>query len=99
MGGNEPEVAPVDTTNVVLPPSITASKIYRCADSSVIYLDWLSDNKSANFRSDRTGNRVQLMAAAAGEALTAEGYSLTGDASSATITITRPEKSAQSCKA
>jgi len=27
---------------VALPPSITASKIYRCADNKVVYVDYLS---------------------------------------------------------
>ncbi len=88
-----------NAANVVLPPSIAASKIYRCADSSVIYVDWLSDKQSANFRAEKTGTPVQLKSAVAGEAMTAEGYSLTGDATSTSINITRPGKDAQSCKA
>jgi len=31
--------------------------------------------------------------------MTAEGYSLTGDAKAASISVTRPEGGAQSCKA
>lgn len=95
QGGAEPVV---NTANVVLPPSITATKTYRCKDSSLVYIDWLSDNQSANFRADETGTPVQLKAAAAGEAMVAEGYSLTGDAKAASITITRPGKGSQSCK-
>src|SRR5207253_10963213 len=34
--------------NVQLPPSIAATKIYRCADNKIVYDDWMSDNKSAN---------------------------------------------------
>jgi hypothetical protein len=95
QGGDEPVV---NTANVVLPPSITATKTYRCKDSSLVYIDWLSDNQSANFRADETGTPVQLKAAAAGGAMVAEGYSLTGDAKAASITITRPGKGSQSCK-
>ena len=91
--------AAANAANVVLPPSIIATKIYRCADSSVVNVDWLSDKKSANFRAADGGSPVQLKAAAAGEAMTAEGYSLTGDATAAAITLTRPGKKAQSCKA
>ena len=36
--------------NVELPPSIASSKIYRCKDNSVVYVDWMSDNKTANVR-------------------------------------------------
>ena len=84
---------------VVLPPSITATKIYRCKDNSVINIDWLSDKMTANYRAEATGTPVQLKSAVAGEAMTAEGYSLTGNATAASITITRPGKDAQSCKA
>ncbi len=84
--------------NVVLPPSIAATKTYRCKDNSVIHIDWLSDKMTANFRADETGTPVQLKSAIAGEAMTAEGYSLTGDATAASISITRPGKDAQSCK-
>ena len=30
--------------SVTLPPSIQASKAYRCKDNSLIYVDWLNDN-------------------------------------------------------
>jgi len=100
QGGKKEEAAinAANTAGVVLPPSIIATKTYRCADSSVVYVDWLSDNLSANFRAEETGTRVQLKAPAAGEPMTAEGYSLTGDAKSASITITRPGMTSQSCK-
>ena len=39
--------------NVQLPPSILPTKLYRCADNSVVTVDWLSDNKSANVRADK----------------------------------------------
>src|SRR5689334_20834046 len=50
---------------VALPPSITASKIYRCADNKVVYIDWLSDNKTVNVRTDKGGNPTILTAAEA----------------------------------
>ena len=28
---------------VALPPSITASKSYRCKDNQLVYIDWMSD--------------------------------------------------------
>ena len=98
QGSNEPVATTVEAPKVVLPPSITATKIYRCKDSSVIHIDWLSDNLSANFRAEEESTPVRLTATAAGAPMTAEGYSLTGDAKAATITITRPGKDAQSCK-
>ena len=101
-GAEKAEIAAANAAaapKVVLPPSITATKTYRCADSSVVYVDWLSDKQSANFRAEASGASVQLKSAAAGEPLTAEGYSLTGDAAASSVSITRPGKSAQSCKA
>ena len=29
-----------------LPPSIAASKTYRCKDNSLVYVDWLSDGSA-----------------------------------------------------
>jgi hypothetical protein len=83
---------------IELPPSIVASKIYRCKDNSVVYVDWLSDNKSANVRSDKNGEATHVAGPEAGQPMVAEGYSLTGSATGA-ITITRPGKGSQSCHA
>ena len=101
-GAEKKEIAAANAAKapkVVLPPSISATKIYRCKDNSVVHIDWLSDNQSANLRAGEATVAVQLKAAAAGAAMTAEGYSLTGDAKAPTITLTRPGKDAQSCKA
>ena len=98
QGDNEPVAASKDV-KVVLPPSITATKTYRCKDNSVVNIDWLSDNLSANFRGEKESTPVRLTAAAAGAPMTADGYSLTGDAKTPSITITLPGKDAQICKA
>ena len=85
---------------LALPPSIVHSKIYRCADNRVIYVDWLSDNKSANIRTEKGGSPTQLTSAEPGGTLTAEGgYEIqgTGEASSARIAV--PGHPSQSCKA
>jgi uncharacterized lipoprotein YajG len=85
--------------DVVLPPSISASKIYRCKDNSVVYIDWLSDNKSANVRGEKNGAATHVMAAEEGKPMVAEGYSLTGTATASSVTLARPGKGSQSCKA
>jgi hypothetical protein len=85
--------------NVQLPPSILESKIYRCKDNSIVYIDWLSDNKSANVRTEKTGTPTQVVAPEAGQAMVAEGYSLTGTATAASINLTLPGKGAETCKA
>lgn len=91
--------APVANGPIELPPAIAASKTYRCRDNGVVSIDWLSDGKSANLRAGDAGV-VQLTAPEVGQPLTAEGgYSLTGTADGSTITLARPDKGSQSCKA
>jgi hypothetical protein len=86
--------------NVALPPSIAASKIYRCADNRVVYVDWLSDNKSANVRTDKEGSPTQVVAPEPGKPMVAAGgYSVAGTAADASVKIAVPGHSAQSCKA
>ncbi|WP_309662099.1 hypothetical protein [Sphingomonas sp.] len=100
-GCNKGDQAAADAANaaaaaaapIELPPAIIASKIYRCKDNSVVYIDWLSDNKSANVRNDKNGAATHVVGPEAGKAMVAEGYSLTG---SATGAITYNGKS---CKA
>lgn len=88
----------IDTSGVELPPSIAASKTYRCKGNGIVQIDWLSDNKTANLRSEE-GAVVQLTADSEGQPLTAEGYSLTGSSGSSTITLERPGSGTTTCKA
>jgi crotonobetainyl-CoA:carnitine CoA-transferase CaiB-like acyl-CoA transferase len=86
--------------NVQLPPSIAASKTYRCADNKLVYVDWLSDNKSANIRTEQGGMPTLVTAAEPGKPMTgAAGYSLSGAPTAGSATIAVPGHSAQSCKA
>jgi hypothetical protein len=90
QGGGPADDQPINmaaANSVELPPSIAASKIYRCHDNSVIYVDWLSDNKSANVRTDKTGAATPIDTSA-------EGAKLKGSATASTITY-----NGQSCKA
>lgn len=85
---------------VALPPSIAASKIYRCTDNKVVYVDWLSDNKSANIRTEQSGNPTQVVAAEPGKPMTAPGgYEISGSPMAATVKIAIPGHPSQSCKA
>jgi hypothetical protein len=54
---NDPAANAASNGPVALPPAITASKIYRCADNKVVYVDWLADNKTANVRTALGGRR------------------------------------------
>lgn len=82
---------------VELPPAVKATSTFRCKDNSLVYVDFFAGDKLANLRTEKGGTAVSLRAEEAGQPLTAEGYSLTGDAKA--ITLTRPGKPAQSCKA
>jgi hypothetical protein len=85
---------------IALPPSITASKVYRCDDNKIVYVDWLSDNKSANIRTDKGGNPTVVATADPTKPMTAAGgYSLQGSASAASVKIAVPGHPEQSCKA
>ena len=103
VGGGDP--ADTDTNvaangPVALPPTITASKVYRCADNKIVYVDFLSDNKTANVRIDKNGGPVQVTAAEPGKPMTAAGgYSLEGSASDASVKIALPGHPEQICKA
>ena len=64
---------------VELPPSIAASKIYRCSgDNSVVYVDWLSDQKTANVRTEENGAATQVTGAEAGKPLTGANGDVAG---------------------
>lgn len=83
-------VAGGDTTNnaeanapVALPPSISASKAYRCKDNKLVYIDWMSDGTA----------HVKKTREEVGTPVT-PGNELKGDASAATITY-----NGESCKA
>jgi len=97
--GDEANNAPATNEPIALPPSIASSKIYRCKDNSVVYIDWLSDNKSANFRAKQNDVPVTLSAPEAGQPMVADGYSLTGTPGGGSVTLARPGKGSQSCSA
>lgn len=81
---------------VELPPSVKESVSYRCKDNSVVFVDVLSDDKSANLRQKRTDLPVHVVAANPGEPMTAEGWSLSGTGN--TVEIAVKGGAAQSCK-
>ena len=81
---------------IELPPAVKDSVSYRCKDNSVVFVDFLSDDKSANVRLDRGDLPTHVVAAAPGEPMTAEGgWSVSGAGESVEIAV--PGKSAQSC--
>jgi hypothetical protein len=86
--------------NVQLPPSILATKLYRCADNSVVTVDYLSDNKSGNVRIGKNSASTQVVAPEPGQPMTAAGgYSVEGSPTSSTAKIAVPGHPAQTCNA
>jgi hypothetical protein len=86
--------------NVQLPPSIVATKLYRCTDNSIVTVDYLSDNKSANVRAGKDTTSTQVTAPAAGQPMTAAGgYSVDGSPSSSSAKIAVPGHPSQTCNA
>jgi len=85
---------------VVLPPTIAASKIYRCADNTIVHVDWLSDEKSANVRLDKSTAPTHVAAPEAGKPMVGPaGYSVEGSSKASSVKIAVPGHPAQSCKA
>lgn len=83
---------------VELPPSVKSSKAYRCEDNTLVYVDLFEGDKMASVRDKKDGMPTMLKAEEAGKPLTAEGgYSVSVSGSS--LSVTRPGKGTQSCKA
>lgn len=93
LAGQLNNAAPVE-----LPPSVKVSKAYRCKDSSLVYVDFMSDDKTAMLRTEKEGTATKLMMAEPGKPFTATGgYSVTGNGDNITVEI--PGKGSQDCKA
>lgn len=82
---------------VALPPAVKDSRSYRCKDNSIIYVDYLSDDKSANLRTDKAAAPTILTAEAPGQPYKAGEFELVSNGGSVSATI--PGKGTQDCKA
>jgi hypothetical protein len=79
-----------------LPPSIQASRTYRCADNSLVYVDFYTNN-TAQLRTERGGTPTQLRTEGGTAPFIAEGYSVGANAERTNIAI--PGRRSQSCRA
>ncbi len=83
---------------VELPPSIAATKSLRCADNSVVFVDYYSDGKSAGIHLKKDSPPTIVKADAAGKPMTGDGgYALDGTATGTSAKVTLPGKPEQSC--
>jgi hypothetical protein len=103
---SEPEVigGPVDSQAealknappVTLPPAIRESKVYRCRDNSVVYVNFLTDG-NANVRSvEDEPPSATLTRQSPDGPLTGNGFSLSG--SGDTVNFASPDVPSQSCR-
>ena len=69
---------------VELPPSITASKQYRCRDNSLYIVDFYNNN-SARVRTSQDGAPTVLTSEDADGPYAGEGYSLSGNGNTVTV--------------
>lgn len=77
------------------PPMIEASHTYRCADNSLVYVDFYT-NDTAAVRTERGTAPVAILAAQGGNPpFVAEGYSVSAEAEE--IAFTAPGKGTQTC--
>lgn len=59
-GASTTTAAPIE-----MPPAITASGTYRCADNTILYVDFLGKNEAADIRvGDKAATAVRVTAAA-----------------------------------
>ncbi len=57
------ETAAAPAAPVEMPPAITASGTYRCADNSILYVDFLGANEAADIRvGDKAATAVRVSA-------------------------------------
>lgn len=89
----------VAPANVALPPMIASAKSYRCADNSTVYVDWMSDKKSANIRTSQAGTPNHVATDAEGKPMSGNGYSLDGAFAGSSVKVTLPGKGTQTCEA
>jgi hypothetical protein len=78
-----------------LPPSIQASRTYRCADNSLVYVDFYT-NDTAQLRTEQGGTPTQLRTTGGDAPFVAEGYSVGANAARTNITV--PGRGSQSCR-
>jgi len=69
---------------VELPPSITASKQYRCSDNSLYIVDFYNNN-SARVRTSQDGAPTALTADNPAGPYAGEGYTLSGNGDNVTV--------------
>jgi len=79
-----------------LPPSIQVSRVYRCADNSLVYVDFYT-NRTAQVRTSEGGTPTMLTTPDGTAPYVAEGFSVAANAARTSITV--PGRGSQTCNA
>ena len=96
-GPDDPQAAQLkDAKPVAPPPMIQASHTYRCADNSLVYVDFYTNNTAA-VRTQKGGTPTTLTAEGGKPPYKGAGYSLSG--SGTKVSFDAPGKKSQSCDA
>jgi hypothetical protein len=78
-----------------LPPSIQVSRVYRCADNSLVYVDFYT-NGTAQLRTEQGGTPTLLRAEGGNPPYLAPGFSVASNAARTSIAV--PGRASQSCR-
>ena len=105
--GADATTAAATTEPLPMPPSITASNTYRCADGTILNVDYLGKNEAADIRvGEKTATAVRVNAPKAAEGTTeapagpmkSEDGKTSLSGSGAQINVQLADKGAQTCK-
>jgi hypothetical protein len=95
---DDPQAAQLKNAKPVAPPPmIMASRTYRCDDNSLVYADFYTNNTVSVRAKKEPGSGTMLTAKDGKPPYTADGYSLSANATH--ITYSAPGKKSQGCDA
>jgi hypothetical protein len=96
-GPDDPQAEQLKNAKPVAPPPmIQASRTYRCADNSLVYADFYTNN-TVSVRMQKTGTPTILTAEGGKPPYKSGGYSVSANA--AKVTFAAPGKKEQVCTA
>ena len=94
-GTNDPmEAELANAAPVELPPMLKSSETLRCKDNSLIFVDFMTDEKTANFRKEKGGAVTPLKAPEAGQPFVSADGAVKIEGSGRSVTY-----NGQACKA
>lgn len=92
LDGRESAPATVEAPRppVILPPSISATRTFRCADNSLVTIEFLSDGRSANVSAGAGRPSAHVQADVAGMPMSGGGWSVTAVKTDTRVSVTPP---------